>query len=268
MVKISHECPFSLMEKARTDFNDYDYCLVHLLEKDERYLNFFVESKKMGRHILLDNSIFELGTAFNPVQFAKWVDWLKPQEYIIPDVLEDCKGTIQNAKDWLATYSDLPGIKIGVVQGKTYSELVECYEFMSKNVDKIAISFDYSYYELTGLGHNKWQKFANGRQNFIFRMLAEKKWNFWKPHHLLGAAVPQEFKFYADLWDNANIQSLDTSNPIQQALLGHEYTIHGLIDKDTTKVADSFNADYNETDLSMLSDNVCMFRKFCSGAVK
>ncbi len=30
-VKISHEVPFCLLEKSR-EFNDYDYCLPHLMD--------------------------------------------------------------------------------------------------------------------------------------------------------------------------------------------------------------------------------------------
>ena len=35
-------------------------------------------------------------------------------------------------------------LKIGVVQGKTWQELVDCYRFMAEEADYIAISFDYS----------------------------------------------------------------------------------------------------------------------------
>ena len=48
-----------------------------------------------------------------------------------------------------------PSKQIGVVQGKDWDELVECYQVMSKMVDMIAISFDYSYYLFTGRGDPK-----------------------------------------------------------------------------------------------------------------
>ena len=35
-MKISHEVPFCLLEKSR-EFNDYDYCLPHLLDQNEEY---------------------------------------------------------------------------------------------------------------------------------------------------------------------------------------------------------------------------------------
>ena len=54
---ISHEVPKCLFEKS-LDFNDYDYALVHLFDEDPEYLEFYKNSLKNGRHVLLDNSIF------------------------------------------------------------------------------------------------------------------------------------------------------------------------------------------------------------------
>jgi len=265
MVKISHECPLSLMNKARQEWNDYDYCLVHLLDEHPEYLQFFRDSIAQGRHVILDNSIFELGTAFQPEPFAKWVIELKPTEYIVPDVLEDCQKTIDSFDNWLDTYEDLPGERIGVVQGKNYSELVSCYRYMSQNADKIAISFDYSYYRTIGLGSNKWQQYADGRQRFITSLVRDGIWNANIPHHLLGASVPQEFKLYAGRWDDMNITSLDTSNPVQQGLLGNMYTKDGLFTKNTLKVADSFDKVYPDDLIINAVRNVEAFRSLCGG---
>ena len=97
---ISHECPKALFENS-LDFNDYDYALVHLFDEDPEYLAFYKKCVKQGRHVLLDNSIFELGTAYDNDSFAKWVTELNPTEYIIPDALEDSGKTIEQAKQWM-----------------------------------------------------------------------------------------------------------------------------------------------------------------------
>ena len=44
-MKVSHEVPIPYLEKSR-DFNDYDYCLPHLLDQSNEYRDFFYESKK------------------------------------------------------------------------------------------------------------------------------------------------------------------------------------------------------------------------------
>ena len=40
MIKISHETPLCLL-KDSLNFNDYDYCLPHLLDEEEGYEEFF-----------------------------------------------------------------------------------------------------------------------------------------------------------------------------------------------------------------------------------
>jgi len=144
-ILISHESPISILTES-LQYNDYDYCLVHLLEQKPEYADFFKRSKSLNREILLDNSIFELGTSFEPSKFAKYVELLQPNWYIVPDVLEDGYATIESFNKFTSTYKNLPGLKIGAVQGKCYDELVDCYKYMSQNADYIAISFDFSYY--------------------------------------------------------------------------------------------------------------------------
>ena len=119
---VSHESPLALLDKSR-EYNDYDYCLVHLLPMYPQYLDFFRKSKEMGRKILLDNSMFELREAFEPSSFASWIKEIKPDEYIVPDVFADAEKTISNFKEWQNTYGlGVEGKKIGVVQGKTYQD--------------------------------------------------------------------------------------------------------------------------------------------------
>lgn len=262
MVSVSHECPLELMNHF-DKWNDYEYCLVHLLDEFPAYEYHFHAARTKGKRILLDNSIFELGEAFDWAEYVKWINKLLPNEYIVPDVLESSYDTITQFALWKDTCYDDAIVKsvIGVVQGKTYEELVECYEFMAENADKIAISFDYSYYLTIGESGNKWHTFMTGRQAFIDKLVADGIWRRDKPHHLLGAALPQEFKKYD--WDALNIATLDTSNPIQQGLLGFEYTDDGLDEKRSLKVADSFTAYYPDSRIKIAEENVKKFKEFC-----
>ena len=131
MIKIAHEAPIDIFEEVQR-FTDYDYALVHLLEQNSRYRDTFERASKKGREIILDNSIFELEEAFEADRFAQWVKRLKPTWYIIPDALENAEKTMQQAADWYKNYSDVPGKSIGVVQGKTYREIKECYRAMDE----------------------------------------------------------------------------------------------------------------------------------------
>ena len=76
-MKVSHEVPRCLLNNSR-EFNDYDYCLPHLLDEDEHYRDFFYESRKLGRHIIMDNSLHELGESYDFERLHYWIKELEP----------------------------------------------------------------------------------------------------------------------------------------------------------------------------------------------
>jgi len=265
MIKISHESPLSMLEISRT-YNDYDYALVHLFETNSEYFSFFKESLKLNRTVLLDNSIFELGVAFETKKYINWINNLEPTEYIIPDVLENCDKTIQEAKYWMggaifSCYSD--SVPIGVIQGKTYAELVKCYTALDYlGVEKLAISFDYSYY-LTVFPHpNKWVSYAMGRVMTLKRLLDDGVINTKKPHHLLGCAHPREYSFYNDPSFNW-IKTLDTSSPIVHGIKKVGYgDLFANWTKEKTKLVDLLDCVPDEEQEQWIAENIRDFRKF------
>ena len=159
-----------------------------------------------------------------------------------------------------------PSKQIGVVQGKDWDELVECYQVMSKMTDMIAISFDYSYYLFTGKGdpklpaedHVNWydviyggtdlnlqdadtlhcsvckdklHRYCTGRQRFIQHLIDEQIWDWGKPHHLLGCSLAKEFSYYTNSRTRVdNIVSIDTSNPVMAAIKRVKYDFESGLD--------------------------------------
>jgi len=262
MIKIAHESPLCIMPRVR-ELTDYCYALVHLFEEHPSYFEYFLESKAKGRMVLLDNSIFELGVAFESDKFASWITKLNPDEYIVPDALEDTAATISNFDKWIENYKDLPGKKIGVVQGKTYTELYDCYKYMAEKADKIAISFDYNYYTLTALGNNKYQKYCNGRYKLINDLIGDNAINFSKPHHLLGCSVPAEFGFYGSFpMVYKFIDTLDTSNPVVNGMYNIKYGSLGVKDKISVKLADLFNVkSIKDEGMKIIEHNIAQFKE-------
>ncbi len=258
---VSHESPLALLEKSR-EYNDYDYCLVHLLDQYPDYLKFFKDSKKLGRRILLDNSIFELGTAFDPWDFAKYIKEIEPDEYVVPDMFDNSALTIANFKEWKRNFPDIKGNKIGVVQGDTYKTMVECYKFMVNNADKIAINFASQYFKLTGFSSEEnateWHHIMRGRQKFIRDLISDGFWAWGKPHHLLGCTLPQEFVSYQGI---VNIESIDTSNPVVAGMHDVRYNSHGLDDKIPTKLADILEQTVTDEHLEIILYNIKQFVK-------
>jgi len=264
MIKIAHESPKSIFNSVQT-LTDYDYALVHLFEQDSEYFKLFEDAIKDGREVILDNSIFELGEAFDPLKFTKWVELLKPSWFIVPDSLEDMRGTIDRMREWNEKYNNsLPGKKIGVVQGKNYDEIVACYKFMNNqaNVDMIAISFDYSFYESLAPTPNKYLSWMLGRIQLLSKMMEDGVINTNMRHHLLGVGLPQEGVFYKNFgWDW--IYSIDTSNPVVHGLMNIEYGDYGLWDKESTKLHTMINA--TKPDWDTWSKNIVKFSQYWNG---
>ena len=265
-IKIAHESPIDIFDEVQR-VTDYDYCLVHLLEQSDSYREAFEAAVLKGREVILDNSIFELEEAFEAERFALWVNRLKPTWYIIPDALEDAEKTMEQAAHWIKNYSDVPGKKIGVVQGKDYKEIRDCYRAMDEiaNVDMIAISFDYSYYCDSVPHPNKYVSWMLGRVKLLGDLERDGVINKDKPHHLLGVGLPQEGMFYRDKpW----IYSMDTSNPIVHALKGIKYHDVGLFSKESQKLHELIDTDLDDIDLPLVLSNIYKFNWFWNGKIK
>jgi len=261
-IKIYHEAPKSIFKEIQK-VTDGDYALVHLFEEDPEYFKQFQEAKENGREIILDNSIFELEEAFDAEKFAGWVLELKPDWYIVPDALEDAKKTCSQMAAWNIKYKNLPGKKIGVVQGKTYQQIKSCYEYMDKiaDVDMIAISFDYSYYTESFPHPNKYVSWCFGRAKLLGDLVRDGIINTNKPHHLLGCSLPQEFSLYSQYdW----LYSLDTSSPVVHGIKGIEYREDGLWSKESQKLFELIN--HQVEDINPILYNINKFKWFTNGS--
>lgn len=255
-MKRSHEVPICLLEESRK-FNDFDYALVHLFSDNFEYYNFFVESLKMGRTVILDNSVFELGEAYEEQEYARWIEKLEPTYYIIPDRFEDKKFTVSSVNKWTErTFCAKP---IGVVQGETIDELLECYDDIADKVDIIAISFAQPAFEkLFPLIHKDWAR-SLGRVFFVNSLINKGLLRDWKKHHLLGCSLPQELIWYKNPIYNF-LTSIDTSSPVLHTIFDKKYESWGLKEKIKTKLADYINIDSSLINSNLLYYNLEIFK--------
>lgn len=271
MIKIAHEAPLSLMRDIRS-VTDYDYALVHLFEDEtlgEEYFRFFKESRLMGREVILDNSIFELGEAFDTSKYIDWIVKLKPTYFILPDVLDNGLQTVRSASDFFLKFPAFRSCNskvIGVTQGGTFTDLMKCFEWMNSDprVDKIAVSFDYKFYEEICPHKDKLYSWMYGRQWFM--NIIARDFPNCKPVHLLGCALPQEGEYYKTDSKFNFIESIDTSNPIIHGLLDQEYEMYGLDHKESIKVVELFNAEKPTFEsLRKIYSNIKRFKNFWNG---
>lgn len=279
-LRINHETPFEMMPKVQK-LTDYDYCLVHLVKDNPGYKQYFLDAIAKGRDVLLDNSVFELDTPFDPDEYVKAINELNPTWYIVPDFLDDKDKTIESMKNWIEKYLPLVKTKskiIGSIQGKTVQEMTDCYKFMADcpQVDKIAITFNsLAYIELcpeipaakpgeemkpTSDNLTRWM---NGRIRFISELASKGIW-CEKPHHLLGCGYAAEFS--APIYHFISVDTIDTSNPTIYGLKGLTYDkTLGNTSKPSMKLCDHLNDKLSFKQKRLIVKNVKRFRKLVNG---
>ena len=203
----------------------------------------------MGRMVILDNSLYELGESFDMEKYTEWILKLRPSHYIIPDTFWNSDATIKQAMKWMSEYGwkikeEIPDIKIiGVAQGSSYQDIKKSYKFLETFCDVIAFTFKFSpemqydpdmnlnqwfentqvmypCYEISGESLSPEDKQAICRYAVLWRLDQEGVINQSKEHHLLGlqntTALYQTCRFP---W----VTSIDTSNPIINGYLGNVY---------------------------------------------
>jgi hypothetical protein len=256
---VSHEVPFCLLNES-LKFNDYQYCLPHLMDENEEYKNFFLEYRKQkDSYIIMDNSLHELGKAYNTDRLWYWVNTLNPNEFIIPDVWEDKNKSIINAKTWSQTIFPENITKIAVIQALDIEEAMICYQtYKDLGYNKIAFSYGASYYNKISNHPNKDIGKALGRIQLISFLYKNNIISDKDEIHLLGCSVPSEFGWYKDM---PFVKSIDTSNPIMAAIEGNKYSFGGIHKKPLTNMNSIQDIELNKIDLSLMWHNVVMFRK-------
>ena len=259
-MKISHELPLALMHHAY-EWNDYDYCLPHLIDQYDQYRIFFQKSRLDKRFIIMDNGLFE-GVLHTTEDLLEKINLVRPDIFIVPDAWNDSTTTLVNAKSWMINYKEsLPeGVNLmAVCQGNDMGELITTYQTLV-DLGYTHIAFNHSsiayQHEYEGLDYLKAAMY--GRIEFIRRLVASGTIRKSHYHHLLGCSLPQEFMSYSD-WEF--IKSVDTSNPILVGADGKRYTDSGLTWKPKEKLEHYFEKDLSGQ-VEDITFNIQQFRKF------
>jgi hypothetical protein len=229
------------------------------MDENEEYRNFFYESKKMGRYIVMDNSLHELGEAYNTERLLHWIEEIKPNEFIVPDVWEDKTASIRNAKQWAQV--ELPDgvMKVAVVQAKSMHEALLCtIAYKDFGYEKIAYSYGASYYNDICPHPNQDLGKAIGRFIVISSLYEQNILSKFDRVHLLGTASPIEFGMYKNI---DCIESIDTSNPIMAAIGEMPYTRMGLQSKPLANMNNFQDINLEDLNQDLIDWNVKMFRE-------
>ena len=262
MVKVSHELPNNMLHMSK-EINDYEYCLPHLMDDNlnlYEYRDHFLQAKKDGRYIVMDNSLHELGKAYAEDRLRHWIYVLEPDEFIVPDVWQNMTSTLVNAKRWSKIKLPKGVTKVAVVQANDYNEAVDCYlKLKDLGYKKIAFSYGADWYAKMVPHPNPLVGKMMGRISTISSMYENGVINKNDRIHLLGCALPQEFGYYADF---PFIESIATSNPIIHGLEGIKYNKLGLLTKSKTKIDRTKLKPITPETLYDINHNLIRFKQF------
>jgi hypothetical protein len=262
-MKISHELPLGLMHNSYK-WNDYDYCLPHLVDKYDQYRIFFQKARLDKRFVIMDNGLFE--GVFHTVQdLLEKINLIRPNIFIVPDAWNDSVTTVRSAKHWMINFkADLPKDVnlMAVCQGKDMGELIITYQTLV-DLGYTYIAFNHSSiaYQQEYPGMNSLKAAMYGRMEFIRRLVQSGVIRKDIYHHLLGCSLPQEFMSYSD-W--SFIKSVDTSNPILVGAEGGKYTNSGMTWKPKEKLEHYFEMNL-DSKIEDIIFNVNKFRSFIKG---
>jgi hypothetical protein len=262
-MKISHELPLSLMKFAYK-WNDYDYCLPHLIDQYSEYKEFFEYSREHGRFIIMDNGLFE-GVNHTTEDLINKIELIQPDVFVVPDAWNDANTTLVNAKSWMINYKEgLPARTnlMAVCQGKDMTELITTYQtLVDLGYTHIAFNHSSIAYQQEYSSMDSLKAAMYGRMEFIRRLVQSGAIRKTHYHHLLGCSLPQEFMSYGD-WPF--IKSVDTSNPILVGAEGEKYTNSGMTWKPKEKLEHYLEMNLDDR-LEDIIFNVNKFKSFIKG---
>lgn len=261
-MKISHEVPLSMLEQSK-EFNDYDYCLPHLLDKYEEYKNYFLEARNNNRFIIMDNGLFE-GITHTTQDLIEKINLIKPDIFIVPDSWNNPHATFREAKKWITELKNEIPIETNlmvVMQGKTSEEIHNLYDFcVDLGYNHFAFNHSSSAYQRMFQHPNKLINQMLGRVMVITSLIKEGTINKNHYIHLLGCSLPQEFLYYQ--WSEfKQIKSVDSSSPIINGALGITYNEYGLFTKPQNKIEEFFEDDLKGQNKDIIF-NIKKFRDF------
>ena len=263
-MKVSHEVPRCLLN-ASQEWNDYDYCLPHLLDIDEDYKRYFEKARDEGRYVIMDNSLHELGEAYDYDRLKYWVNELKPNEFIVPDVWMKCAETAAQAKYWKQFKYPKKTKLTAVIQGENKNQAYLCAGLLRElGYDKLCVSYGATWYNDFFPHTNVDMGKALGRVRFVQGLLNLSHLKDVK-FHLLGCSIPQEFGWYDN---DSRIESIDTSNPIMAALDGTQYSSNGLNYKPNANMNDFFDIKFEEIQYLDILYNTHKFREINNLKIK
>jgi hypothetical protein len=261
-MKISHELPLCLLNKSK-EWNDYEFCLPTYWFKSKSYKEYYKNAKQEGRFIIADNGLFE-GDSFTEQQLIEFINELQPDIFVIPDIWNNAMLSLRNAKHWVHIRELLPeGTKLmAVIQCTDYEIGSLLYnQYIDLGVEAIAFNHSSIAYQDFFPHENLSVSKMMGRIYFINKLKENNIIQNHIHHHLLGCAIPDEFKYYGKGYEF--LKSLDTSNPVVWGCKGYSYLNNiTSLEKPKEKIEEFFDKNLDYRQFEHILQNIKLFKSY------
>jgi hypothetical protein len=273
MIKTNSELPLCMLHQ-NIDLNSYDFVLFHLYKENEQYRNYYKSLRKTftERLMIFDNSAYEFfvkGETLDLTEYYNAIIDLKPDYYILPDVLMDYSKTMSGVKRFLCLCNtdemkECGSKPLAVAQGNMEIELQSALtDYLNLGIDAVAIPFHNSFFKEMEVdddiywdfceefgGDNEDARYAMGRVQFMRNN--EDLLKRFNHVHLLGSHQPFEKKYYKQ-WD-----TMDTGYPVKCALEGVE--LGKDFEKPNIIIDDFLDKDLDDQTRLLIGSNVLTFK--------
>ena len=119
----------------------YHMALAHLVGVDKTYTEFYMRMATEGKFVNLDNGVIETGVPMSIERIVAKANLIGAHELILPDTLDEAEITLDAACEAIPYAREhFKGKLMGVPQGKTMEEWIECAKLMLEmDIDTIGI---------------------------------------------------------------------------------------------------------------------------------
>jgi len=198
--------PTTLLSRYAT--GDYHLCLAHLVNSDKQYADFYRTRANAGDHVILDNSVIELGQPMFFSDLQRAIDKIHPVEFVLADFPREPTATLHWAEEYGFTLKGLyPEMKLMAVPQWTKQKLPSEWLYNYNQLEELSC--------IDSIGI---PKFLGKHRTMVCEELSHMRNPKWE-HHLLGTwGNPIEVKDLAEQFDW--LRGVDSKAPVRAGLAG------------------------------------------------
>lgn len=265
MIKLAIIAPYAYM-KDLCPLGHIELAFSHLMaEEGSIYSEYYYKARALGRQIILDNGVMEMGHADQSDALLDIATRLRPRFLTPPEILHDGTTTLNLTRTFAERFIETglyPQTELlGVAHGSSFQEWVRCFIGLREiaSVGRIGIPYDLRF-DVPGQQPSVTD---SPLEAMVARRVALCEWiaanHPGQPVHLLGLAHPGELRIQCR---HSFVVSNDSSISVVSALHGVRFTNEspGPYEKHFI----DFSVDYNPSLLTVAKANVAAVLNYAS----